>query len=321
MADDEPLHESTLASRIKVVEAFADVSERFVAVVDLDAKTAWNDLRLMAVNASVRRQQQGIRAAILLARNGLGQLAVAFVRTALEDVMWLGFLSTLERRPSQRLFLLMSQWDGYRSLLAQREHLGDEVMTELFFTSAFLDASQAQRDVVKQELKELKKEYNWPGGMLPSGDWIAARAGKTELYNYLHSATSRAVHFSAGEVMRRCWTNADGRITTDREDFQEHLAAFALDQLPRLLMETFDVVGQPLVDAGITSDDALDFESEVMPATAAALGFGRVPLVHPREYNLRPNGRSSYDAPLPDLGLGGCAGGSDERPARGPQQN
>ena len=50
---------------------------------DLKWAYAEKDYRLLGVNTSLRRQQENIRAAILLSRHDLGHLAVAFVRAAL----------------------------------------------------------------------------------------------------------------------------------------------------------------------------------------------------------------------------------------------
>jgi hypothetical protein len=47
--------------------------------------------RLLAINSSLRRQLETIAAAIMLAKQDLGHLAVAFVRGSLEDMMYLTF--------------------------------------------------------------------------------------------------------------------------------------------------------------------------------------------------------------------------------------
>lgn len=93
------------------------------------------------------------------------------------------------------------------------------------------EAQAEKRESVKAQLRALRQRHNWSGGTLPSAEWIAERADKRDLYDYLHAATSRALHFSAGEIMRRGWGHPYGRITTDQPEFREHLASFALDQL------------------------------------------------------------------------------------------
>jgi hypothetical protein len=53
-----------------------------------------------------------------LTRQGLGHLVVAFVRAALEEVIYLKFFFSFDQEDSQRLFLLLGRWDGLRSLLS-----------------------------------------------------------------------------------------------------------------------------------------------------------------------------------------------------------
>jgi hypothetical protein len=162
-------------------------------------------------------------------------------------------------------------------------------MKQLWYPDGFLEAAAQSRDRIKIELKMLQKKYNWPGGLLPSGDWIADRAGQRKLYDYLHAATSRALHFSAGEIMRRGWGHPSGKVITDKPEFREHLAAFALDQLWRLYIETWQAAMPLLEEAGINSDETLKFE-EIQPVIDALLRLGKVPLVHSHEWNLTPEG-------------------------------
>jgi hypothetical protein len=279
---------SKLGERIDGVAAFINVAKRLLVVGDLPWADAQADLRLLAINSALRRQIESLEASVLLARQGLGHMAVAFVRAAVEDVMYLGFFTSLEQVDSQELFLAFARWDGARSLLAQRKYLGDAVMATLWYPKAFLDAMEAQRDQQQDALTVLRKKYGWQG-RLPSAEWIADRAGKRNLYEYLHAATSRAVHFSAGEIIRRSWGNPDGNITTDKPEFREYLAAFALDQLWVLYIDTWQVAMPLLSGAGIGSESALTFD-ELTAALARLAALGRVPLVHAYEYNLTPRG-------------------------------
>lgn len=252
--------------------------------VDVEA-----DYRLLAINVALRRQLESIRSAVILARQDLGHLAVAFVRASLEDVMYLSFFVSLPLEDSQKLFLLLGQWDTTRSLLAQRAYVGDDVMKELWYPTGLLDAAQLTRDEVRSQLKELQRHYRWPGGELPSSAWIAEKAGQKDLYDYLHAATSRSLHFSAGEIMRRGWGHPSGKIITDKPEFRAHLASFALDQLWRLYVETWEVTLPLMEAAAISSDGILSFV-DMRPVLSRLLDLGRVPLVHAHEWNLTPNG-------------------------------
>jgi len=78
-----------------------------------------------------------------------------------------------------------------------------------------------------------------------------------------------------------------GKIVTDKPEFREHLASFALDQLWRLYLETRQVAMPLLEEVGISSDENLAWE-EIEPAINRLLAPGKVPLVNAYEWNLTP---------------------------------
>jgi hypothetical protein len=280
--------DDSLARRIEAVDAFTSINARLVRVGDIQWDAAETDQRLLATNYILRRQLEGLDASVQLARTGLGHLAVGFVRPALDELLWMSFLKTLDAEVSQRLFNIMGKFDARRSLVAQRNHVGDEVMQHLWYTVPFLDAQQAALAETKTELKEAGKELGW-NGQLPSAGWIAEQVGQSNLYEYLHSATSRAIHFSAGEILRRGWGMPGGIITTKKDEFRDHCTAFALYQLPVLFGLTLGETEPFLEDAGVSLDD--DLESDELAQIHATLsGLGKVPLVHAHEWNLTPEG-------------------------------
>jgi uncharacterized protein DUF5677 len=270
------------------VEAFMSLVDRLFEVHAIEWSAVEDDYRLLAINGAFRRQLESIKAAILLTKQGLGHLTVAFVRAALEDVIYLRFFLDLDRIASQQLFILLGRWDGLRSLLAQRSFVGDEVMNELWYSTEFLDAAEERRNETRDALKELQEQYRWRGGIAPSADWIAERAGQRQLYDYLHSATSRALHFSAGEIMRRGWGSPTARMTTDSPVIREHLANFALSQLVLLFFETWQIVDDTGA-AGISLAEDIE-QSEVDAVVQRIAALGQVPLVYAGEWNLIPDG-------------------------------
>lgn len=93
----------------------------------------WRGFRLLAVNSSLRRQQESIRAAILLSRRDVGHLGVAFVRVALQDLTYLGFFASLDLEESQELFVSVGSFDSLRALLAHQNYIGDKEMARLWY--------------------------------------------------------------------------------------------------------------------------------------------------------------------------------------------
>jgi hypothetical protein len=281
--------EKSLLRRVDAVEDFVALARRLISVEDLKWADASADYRLLAINVALRRQLESIDAACLLCRNGLGQLAIALVRPSIEDVIYLDFFRSLKLADSQKLFLLMSRWDQLRSLLAQRDYIGDADMEKLWYSKAFLDAAEQEKEQTRVQLKALQQQFGWPKGRLPSAEWVAKRTGRHDLYDYLHAATSRAIHFSAGEIMRRGWGHPRGIITTGKPEFRAHIAAFALDQLWRRWIDTWGVAISLGDKVGVSSDESLSWD-EMKPAIDRLLALNHVPLVHAHEWNLTPDG-------------------------------
>jgi hypothetical protein len=281
--------EKSLLERVEAVESFVGLVRRVVVVEDLKWAEIAVDPRGLAINVALRRQLESIDAACQMCRDGLGHLAVAFVRASIEDVIYLDFFMSLEVEESRELFFLLGNWDSLRSLLAQRDYIGDDEMQELWYPRAFLDHAQDLREKTRTQLKALQQRYKWAGGLLPNAEWIAERSDRRDLYDYLHAATSRALHFSAGETMRRGWGHPSGIVTTAKPEFRAHLAAFSLDQLWRRYVDTWNIASSPDVQAGLSSDDSLSFD-EIRPALDRLLAMNRVPLVHAHEWNLTPEG-------------------------------
>ena len=246
MTEPNSEHMDSVAARVQAVDAFADMAGRLLIVGELEWRKVAEDYRLLAINVALRRQLESINAAVVLARQDLGHLAVSFIRPSLEDVIYLKFFAGLSLEESQELFITLGSWDKFRSLLAQRAFIGDEEMARLWYPKAFLEWAEKGKGDVRKSLRRLKVQYGWAGDT-PSGAWIADQADERVLYDYLFAASSRAIHFSAGEILRRGWGAPDGILVTDKPEFRGHLSAFALDQLVRLYLKTMSVT-MPLIE-------------------------------------------------------------------------
>nr|WP_269440825.1 DUF5677 domain-containing protein [Micromonospora tarapacensis] len=251
---------------------------------------AWPDLRRIAVNYILRRQLEALDATVVLAKVGLGHLAVGFVRPALDELLWMLWVKDLPQQDAQNLLMAMGRSHGIRSLLAQRAYVGDAVMQELWYPVTFLDAQDQQLTRANAELAKIREQFNWSGRTLPSASWVAKQTGHEDLYEYLHAAASRALHFSMGEVLRNSWGEPGGKLVTLQPEFREYRTNFALYQLPFLFLETADACQKFFEHAGVTGREDEIVEKQILAAAQALGEFGRVPLVHAHEWNLTPNG-------------------------------
>ena len=281
---------SDLDARLSAVEAWLTAQKKTCVIGDLSWDTAWSDIRLVAVNYILRRQLEALDATVVLAKTGLGHLAVGFVRPALDELLWMLWVNDLAQQDAKELLMTMGHSDAIRSLVAQRAYVGDAVMQELWYPVAFLDAQEQRQGRVKDKLKQLRNRLKWSGHPLPSARWIAEQSGHEDLYDYLHAATSRATHFSMGEVMRNAWGEPGGKLVTFKLEFRQYRTSFALDQLPVLFLKSAIACGDFLEDAGVSEPEDEALHAEVDLAAEALGKFGRVPLVHAHEWNLTPAG-------------------------------
>jgi len=246
------------------------------------------NFRALAINHTLRRQHEALSAAVMLADMQQGHLAVAFVRPALDEWLWLTYLCKLDLAKANGLLLAMGRYDAIRSLSAQRDYIGDEAMTaQLWYPPGFVDVQVEQLPKVREELRRLGQVLGWGNSALPPARWLAEQVGEVAEYEYLHAATSRAVHFSAGEVLRRGWGTPGGILVTDKPEFREHLADFALDRLWRLWASTLVAVVDRLDNTGVHFEESIDVISETLGKLSR---LGKVPLVHAAEWNLAPDG-------------------------------
>jgi hypothetical protein len=285
---DDSIVGGASSARLQALEQFNEKMRDSLRVGPLVWDKATPNLRALTVNSCLRRQQDSLEGAVSLGKAGHGHLAVALIRAFLEERLWIGFLARMTSTEANVLLLAMGRWDAIRALAAQRDYIGDQVMTlDLWYPPGFVDAQVSELRVIKEELRELRNVWGWQG-TLPSTAWIADQVSLRDEYEYLHSATSRAVHFSAGEVLRRGWGTPGGTLVTAKSEFREHLAEFAYDQLWRQHLGTLVEAADHLHESAITTPDNFFSDDSRGELLAELDTLGRVPLVHAHEWNLTP---------------------------------
>jgi hypothetical protein len=245
---------------------------------------AAEDPRHLATAVSLRRQVESLHAALTLEQAGLGHLAVSFVRPAVEEVLWLKYLRTLDGTDARDLLISMSVDEGFRSIAAERNYRGREAMINMGFPDVYLDGLEQGLTEIAHRLKEIGQRLGWGKGKNPRLDWVAEQGGESRLYEHLHPASSRAIHFSAGEIFRRGWFDGVTRmVEVDNAAHRSFLTAFAFDQLIRLCVTT--VVEVDLRIEG-DSDEVEGAEAAVAELIREFVDLGEVPLIAPEEFNL-----------------------------------
>lgn len=276
--------------RLKHVAATARLLPHFEQIVSSLKPLPWEgfDERVADLTARVIavRQLEALQSIIRLSGVDLGHLAVAFVRQATEEYLWIEYIATLSNDHANRVLLALGRDDNYRGVSAARRFIGDTDMENIGFPESFLARSDVGYARNLADMATLANELGWPRGKgrakPPSSAWIAEKVGKRGLYDYLYAASSRAVHFSAGEAFRRGWATADGAIQVTHPAHRDYLVSLAAHHLVTLFINTL-LAADAFLDMLDDDWQSSEFES----AFQAFAETGRVPIVTPEEFNLR----------------------------------
>ncbi|MGH3966147.1 MAG: hypothetical protein ACRDRY_23345 [Pseudonocardiaceae bacterium] len=178
----------------------------------------------------------------------------------------------------------MGNSDLMRGLVAFRNYAGLETLVKLGFPASLVQSADVYVDKTKLDFSDLGDQLSWPNRKRPpSTGWIADQVGDRRTYDYLFAASSRVVHFSAGEAFRNTWWDAEMRLHL-AGGRQKHQYAFALHCLILTALETFTSV---LTIMELSSEIELD-EGTLLDAARRYKELDLVPLMIPEEFNLRP---------------------------------
>jgi hypothetical protein len=264
--------------------AVGEILEITKSAVDGMSSFKWEPHRpLMHVvyRASLRRQYEAIDAALTLIERGHGAFAVPLLRPALEEQLWLQYLATLSEEDAEAVVVALMQAETLKALKAQDDYAGREVTTQLGLLEYFTAYNSNSADVADR-LKRLAVKLNWGSkqrreGIAPSMFFIASAVGKADLYPFLYSATSRFVHFSPSELLRRAWYDEAETVNVSSESFGKFWSAFAIVYATRSYVEVLITSLNFVKDA----DELLgSLEADRMTEACARLAsFGSMPII------------------------------------------
>lgn len=171
---------------------------------------------------------------------GRGYAAPPILRPACEEVIWLKYLTAISKEDANHLLTLMTKLEIDDSLIAQDDYAGKKVTRGLGLES-YLRGVGKRRKILRNNVRELGKKLNWPrhsvqNGEIPKLKWLAKETEHIEIYNFLYHATSRFVHYSSAELLRRTW-GKPGQVSIRSIHFQDYWGAFALYWGLRLLFD------------------------------------------------------------------------------------
>lgn len=231
--------------------------------------------------AVIKRQYESLNSIVGVSGTDRGYSVVSLLRPACEELIWIKYLKHIGLEDANELLRMMAVVEIGKTIEAQLEYAGAETMSLLGFSSAFIGKESASVLSAKKHLKALGKRLNWPGSgksEVPSVFFVAKATNSLELYRFLYHATSKFVHFSVHELMRRVW-GRPGAVTISSDTFERYWSAFSLRWGLHLYLET-------LVEAldWIEPETGPDLDEARVMATAEVIReFGVVPIITAEE--------------------------------------
>lgn len=250
--------------------------------VHASSQIAWTPDQgvLPLVRSSViKRQHECLTIAVDLVDRGQGFAAVGFLRPACEEYLWAKYLSAITKADAERLLKVLVKSELWDSLKAQDDYSGNTAMAQMELAPYF-KRMETSRKFRAAEVKAIGTKLKWEkrtleNSQFPSMSFIAKSVGETKLYKILYHASSRYVHFSPHELMRRAWGKS-GDVSVSSEHFSKYWGSFVLYWGTYLLASTVSAA----YSLGDPPEVDLPLDADRLIAAASAIGeLGPVPII------------------------------------------
>ncbi|MFL5330874.1 MAG: DUF5677 domain-containing protein [Gemmataceae bacterium] len=181
--------------------------------------------------AIVCRQFDSLEAITHLVDQGRGYAAAPLLRPSCEEFIWLKYLLKVDAEQAERIVQCLASGEALRHLRAQNDYAGQTAMETLGLFQYLQESEQAE-PMLQEKLRALDVSLGWNKkeenrGRLPSLEFLAKKTDEKRVYNFIYHATSRFVHFSVAELLRRAWTQKDG-LSVKSIHLRDYWSAFSL---------------------------------------------------------------------------------------------
>jgi hypothetical protein len=211
--------------------------------------------------AAIVRQREALAAIISLSESGHSAFAVCLLRPAYEELIWIEYLAQHPELANEAL-IMMVRIGQDQSLSAMKKYLSAEQFGKIRFRPDFVRTRLAQAKGVRESFRKFGQKLGWnTEDQYPSVAHIAGKVGRNKEYSYIYHATSRFVHFTPHELVRRAWGNPSA-ITISSAHFSGYWSAFALHWGLRIYINTL-----------AACPDLLDFEAAPADTFERLLGL------------------------------------------------
>jgi hypothetical protein len=189
-----------------------------------DQQQYWEFLR----RAALLRQLEAMDAICAMSDAGHGHFGVTFLRPAFEELVWIEFLSK-NVEVAKVLVPELSRNEAATSIKVQIEFGGIESLKALGFNGLTVMRLLAINPEVRSRIKSSLLTLGWKNdrNLLPSMKFLTKKVGRAKEYDYIYHGTSRFVHFSTQELLRRVW-GKHGEVNISSKSFSQFWSNFAL---------------------------------------------------------------------------------------------
>jgi hypothetical protein len=180
----------------------------------------------LVLRTIVVKQYESIQSILTFEHCSQGFSAVPLLRAMCEELIWAKYLASHSEEDSSRIVQALGAVGIHETFLAQEGY----PIPNTGFSDEWKAYSTASCAVGRADLKRLFVKHGFklkPHQTVPSVSQIAKSISMYSIYGFLYHATSRAVHFSVPELLRRIW-GKPGRMTISSQTFERYWAAFAI---------------------------------------------------------------------------------------------
>jgi hypothetical protein len=171
--------------------------------------------------------------------------------------------------------VLLARHELAGSLAAQNEFIGAKGMQALGFTQRFIKVTLAKQKASDARLRELGKPLGWrENSVVPHMAFLSRKVGREDEYKFLYQGTSRYVHFSTHEILRRAW-GQKGEVHIGSNTFSRYWRDFAIYWGFRIFLELVIHNHKVLADVDISpekQEEMLGWLKKVTPIPIVTSG-------------------------------------------------
>ncbi|WP_140394459.1 DUF5677 domain-containing protein [Streptomyces recifensis] len=196
---------------------------------------------LFLFRASLSRQAGALRVSgLAFAELGSAHLLAGLARKSFEEFVWLKYLHTLPVDRRRKVTHAFAAFELGTLAVGQMQTFGARYMRKIGFEKKFVDHLHESAKVARDELAAEAVSLGWPQGedgkfSPPSISTLVSKVGLQSEYQDIYGASSRSVHFSVSDSLRRASISDVGVTIFDQSLSTFEQNCFTIDRQVSLI--------------------------------------------------------------------------------------